>query len=43
WLQGFKPREDGIEKRPTLYDSSYRPKLMRDAVAAALKAAPTRA
>ena len=42
WLQGFKPREDGIEKRPTLYDSQYRPKLMRDAVASALKSAPDR-
>ena len=43
WLQGFKPREDGIAKRPTLYDSDYRPKLMHDAVAAALRAAPVRA
>ncbi len=42
WLQNFKPREDGIEKRPTLYDSNYRPKLMRDAVAAALREAPAR-
>lgn len=42
WLQNFKLREDGIEKRPTLYDSSYRPKLMRDAVAAAFRAAPAR-
>lgn len=42
WLQGFLPREDGVEKRPTLYDSDYRPKLMRDAVAAALKSAPVR-
>ena len=43
WLQNFKPRQDGLEKRPTLYDSAYRPKLMRDAVAAALRAAPVRA
>lgn len=42
WLQNFKPRQDGLEKRPTLYDSNYRPKLMRDAVAAALSAAPVR-
>ncbi len=42
WLQGFLPRTDGVEKRPTLYDSSYQPKLMRDAVAAALRAAPVR-
>lgn len=43
WLQGFLPRTDGVEKRPTLYDSQYRPKLMRDAVGAALGAAPGRA
>jgi endo-1,4-beta-xylanase len=42
WLQGFRQREDGIEKRPTLYDSNYRPKMMREAVATALKAAPAR-
>lgn len=43
WLQGFLPRTDGVEKRPTLFDSNYKPKLMREAVAAALKAAPVRA
>ncbi len=42
WLQGFLPREDGVEKRPALYDSRYRPKIMRDAVASALRAAPER-
>lgn len=42
WLQGFMPRTDDVEKRPTLYDSSYRPKAMREAVAAALRAAPQR-
>jgi endo-1,4-beta-xylanase len=42
WLQGFMPRTDDVEKRPTLYDSSYRPKAMREAVAAALRAAPAR-
>ncbi|MEE2920535.1 MAG: endo-1,4-beta-xylanase [Pseudomonadota bacterium] len=42
WLQGFKPREDGLPKRPTLYDSAYRAKPMREAVAAALRAAPVR-
>lgn len=42
WLQTFLPREDGVEKRPTLYDSSYRPKPMREAVAAALRNAPIR-
>ena len=43
WLQGFLPRDDGVLKRPTLYDEHYQPKPMRDAVAAALKAAPVRA
>ncbi len=42
WLQNFLPREDGVEKRPTLYDSAYRPKIVRDAVAAALRDAPKR-
>ena len=42
WLQNFMPRDDGVEKRPTLYDSRYKPKLMRDAVAAALRDAPVR-
>ncbi|WOI53480.1 endo-1,4-beta-xylanase [Parvularcula sp. LCG005] len=42
WLQGFQPREDGLPKRPTVYDADYQPKPMRDAIAAALKAAPQR-
>lgn len=42
WLQNFLPRDDGVEKRPTLYDSEYRPKIVRDAVAAALRDAPKR-
>ena len=42
WLQGFMPREDEVEKRPTLYDSDYQAKPMREAVAAALRAAPAR-
>lgn len=42
WLQDFLPREDGVEKRPTLYDSQYQAKPMREAVAAALRAAPSR-
>lgn len=42
WLQDFLPREDGVEKRPTLFDSEYQPKLARQAVAAALRAAPVR-
>lgn len=42
WLQDFLPRQDDVEKRPTPYDSDYQPKPMRDAIAAAFKAAPVR-
>ena len=42
WLQGFLPRSDGVLKRPTLYDKDYKPKAIREALAAALKAAPYR-
>lgn len=42
WLQGFRPREDGLPQRPLPYDSGYRPKPMRDAIAAAFRAAPAR-
>ena len=42
WLQGFLPRADGVLKRPTLYDKDYKPKAIREALAAALKAAPYR-
>lgn len=42
WLQGFLPREDGVLKRPTLYDEHYQPKAMRTAIAEALLAAPER-
>lgn len=42
WLQGFLPRSDGVEKRPTLFDSNYQAKPMRAAVAAALQGAPAR-
>lgn len=40
WLQGFEPakRIDGREVRGTLYDSTYRPKPMRDTIAASLTA-----
>ncbi len=40
WLQGFDPakRPDGSEVRGTPYDSDYRPKPMRDAIAASLTA-----
>jgi endo-1,4-beta-xylanase len=42
WLQGRTPRADGARKRPTPYDEQYRPKRLRDAIAAALRAAPRR-
>jgi endo-1,4-beta-xylanase len=42
WLQQRWARPDGLPKRPTLYDDDYRPKLLREAVAAALRAAPAR-
>ena len=43
WLRNFTPREDGLAKRATLYDDAYRPKPLREAVAAAFRAAPSRA
>ncbi|MCQ8186106.1 endo-1,4-beta-xylanase [Parvularcula maris] len=42
WLQTFLPREDDVEKRPTVYDSDYQAKPMREAIVAALRAAPVR-
>ncbi len=42
WLQTWWPRKDGVIKRPTLYDINYQPKPLREAVAAALHAAPVR-
>lgn len=42
WLQGQWLREDKKPKRPTLYDDNYQPKPLREAMAAALKAAPAR-
>ena len=42
WLQGRTPRADGQPKRPTPYDNHYQPKPLRDAIAAALHAAPPR-
>ncbi|KQY91458.1 glycosyl hydrolase [Caulobacter sp. Root1455] len=42
WLQNFTPRKDGLPKRATLYDDAYKPKPMREAVAAAFRAAPVR-
>ena len=42
WLQNQWFREDRKPKRPTLYDDAYQPKPLREAVAAALRAAPAR-
>jgi endo-1,4-beta-xylanase len=42
WLQGRKPATPGVAKRPTPYDTQYRPKPLRDAIAAAFRAAPAR-
>lgn len=42
WLQGFAKREDGKRLRPTPYDDDFRPKPLRQAIAAALSAAPSR-
>lgn len=42
WEQGFAPRLDGLPRRPLPYDDSYQPKPMREAMAAAFRAAPER-
>ena len=42
WLQDRSARSDGTPKRPLPYDDAYRPKPMREAIAAAFRAAPDR-
>jgi endo-1,4-beta-xylanase len=42
WLQGRTPRADGLRKRPTPYDNLYQRKPLREAIAAAFRAAPDR-
>ncbi len=42
WLQGRTPRADGLPKRPTPYDNQYAAKPLREAIAAAFRAAPKR-
>jgi len=42
WLQSFSKRADDEPQRPDPYDSHYRPKLLREALAAAFAAAPRR-
>jgi len=39
WLQGFAPRDDGLEVRCCPYDSAYRPKPLRTAIAESFTAA----
>ena len=39
WLQGFAPRDDKLEVRCCPYDSGYRPKPLRTAIAESLAAA----
>ena len=41
WLQGFAPRDDGLEVRGCPYGSDYRPHPMRDAIAECLAQAAT--
>ncbi|HUG45296.1 MAG TPA: endo-1,4-beta-xylanase [Sphingomicrobium sp.] len=42
WLTGFDPRKDRSIKRGTPYDLKFRPKPLREAIAAAFAAAPAR-
>ena len=42
WIEGFEPRPDHARRRPCPYDAAYKPKPMRDAIAAALASAPVR-
>jgi endo-1,4-beta-xylanase len=39
WLEDFEPRRDKLPKRGTPYDRNFRPKLLREAIAAALSTA----
>jgi len=42
WLRDRMPRADGLLKRPLPYDDDYQPKPLREAIAAAFRAAPER-
>jgi len=42
WLQGTSSRRDGLPKRPLPYDAGLKAKPMREAIAAAFRAAPER-
>ncbi|PZU08151.1 endo-1,4-beta-xylanase [Sphingomonas sp.] len=43
WLNGSRPRPDGMAKRPCPFDADLSPKPMRDAIADAFRAASPRA
>jgi endo-1,4-beta-xylanase len=43
WIEDFEPRPDKAPRRPCPYDDQFRAKPLRDAIAAALAAAPERA
>jgi endo-1,4-beta-xylanase len=42
WLNGLRPRPDGLPKRPLPFDAAFRPKPMRDAIVGAFTAAVPR-
>ncbi|MGZ3297631.1 MAG: endo-1,4-beta-xylanase, partial [Asticcacaulis sp.] len=42
WLQDFTKRPDGQRLRPTPYDDDFKPKPLREAIAAAFRSAPAR-
>jgi endo-1,4-beta-xylanase len=42
WLQNFSKRTDKTPQRPTPYDDNYRPKPLREAIAAAFESSPKR-
>jgi endo-1,4-beta-xylanase len=42
WLNNFDPRKDGAPKRGTPYDTDFRPKPLRQAIASAFAAASSR-
>ena len=42
WLNNFDPRKDGTMKRGTPYDANFRPKPLREAIAAAFASASSR-
>ena len=42
WLQTHEPRQDKLAKRPAPYGDDYRPKPLRQAIARALRTAPSR-